>query len=122
MSKPILDVFRFLKDPTEAFTYLGAIWTIEIKPALIGDHWECATTAPVSMVLAMDEDESALRQQLFETGTAVLRNTQRCYLCEYLESIGMMERVLASHARSYRRSIRDHFWLDSAQSRLERHD
>ena len=93
MSKPLVDVFRFRTDPTLAFSYLGAIWTVEIKPAADGEHWECTTTAPVKLRFAMAEDEDALRRELLETGTAAVRNTERWCLCQHLESIGMMERV-----------------------------
>ena len=96
MPKPILDVFRFRNEPTAAFTYLGAVWTIEIKAAMDGEHWECATTAPVRMTLAMAEDRSTLLSQLLENGTAALRHTQRWYLCAHLECIGLMERVIGS--------------------------
>jgi hypothetical protein len=93
MSKPLVDVFRFRADPTSAFSYLGAIWTVEIKPSSDGEHWECTTTAPVRLMLAMGEDEDAVRRELLETGTAAVRNTERWWLCAHLVSIGMMERV-----------------------------
>ena len=91
MPKPMLDVFRFRKEPTEPFAYLGAMWTIESKRAQDGDHWECATTAPVSLSLAIAESEEALRHDLFESGVPALRNTERWYLLRHLESLGLVE-------------------------------
>ena len=100
MPTPILDVFRFRKEPTESFSYLGAIWTIEIKPASDGGHWECATTAPVNMMLAIAEDEKELRRAILESGMATLRKTERWYLCEHLTSIGLVERLTSATATS----------------------
>lgn len=93
MTKPILDVFRFWKEPAEPFAYLGAMWTIETKPADNGEHWECATTAPVNLSLAIAESEESLRHDLFRSGIAALRNTQRWYLLRHLESLGFVEQV-----------------------------
>lgn len=100
MPAPILDVFRFRKEPIEPFSYLGAIWTIEIKQASDGDHWECATTAPVSMTLAIAEDENELRRAILESGMATLRKTERWYLCEHLASIGLVERLTSATVNS----------------------
>ena len=100
MPTPILDVFRFRREPTQSFSYLGAIWTIEIKQATDGEHWECATTAPVNMTLAIAEDEKELRRSILESGMAALRKTDRWYLCEHLTSIGLVERVSPASAIS----------------------
>jgi hypothetical protein len=96
MPKPIIDVFRFRHEPTAAFTYLGAVWTIEIRAALDGEHWECVTTAPLRMTLAMAEDRGTLLSQLLENGMAAVRHTQRWHLCAHLECLGVMERVVGS--------------------------
>ena len=96
MPSPLLDIFRFWKEPTEPFAYLGAMWTIEIKRADDGDHWECSTTAPLSLSLAIAESQEALRHDLLTSGVAALRNTKRWYLLRHLESLGFVEQVGSS--------------------------
>jgi hypothetical protein len=98
MPTPIIDVFKFGKEPTEPFTYLGAMWTIECRAATNGEHWECATTAPVSMTLAMAEDAITLKRDLLENGIAALRHSNRWYLLAHLESLGLVSRVSVSLA------------------------
>jgi hypothetical protein len=98
MPTPIIDVFKFSKDSIEPFYYLGAIWTIECKPAVNGDHWECTTTAPFIVPLAMAEDAATLKRDLRETGVAALRNTKRWYLFEHLVSLGFVSRMSGSPA------------------------
>ena len=96
MANPILEVFRFRKELTEPFAYLGAMWTIESKRADDGDHWECSTTAPLSLSLAIAENHEALRHDLLKSGVAALRNTERWYLLRHLESLGFVEQVRSS--------------------------
>jgi hypothetical protein len=95
MPRPMLDVFRFWKEPTAPFPYLGAMWTIETKRPDRWDHWECTTTAPINLRLAIADSEESLRHDLFQQGVAALRNTQRWYLLQHLESLGFVERVAA---------------------------
>ena len=93
MPKSIIDVFRFGEEPSESFSYLGAVWTIECRPAVNGDNWECTTTAPLSISLGAAESEAGLRHELLKIGVAAVRHSERWYLLQHLESLGRVERI-----------------------------
>lgn len=91
MSHPVLDLFRFLLPPTSPFPYLGAIWVIEI--AMREEHWECATTAPLRLVLGLAENEETLRKAMYENGLPIVRTTKAWFLMDHLATIGWVERM-----------------------------
>ena len=91
MSHPVLDLFRFLRPPTAPFPYLGAMWVIEMTEQ--GDHWECATTAPLRLVIALAESAQALEREMYESGVRIVRSTKAWFLMDHLITVGWVERI-----------------------------
>jgi hypothetical protein len=98
MINPVLDVFRFQALPTAPFPYMGAMWLLECGVGEGGDYWQCGTTVPLRLPLAVAEDQRALKIQLTKFGVPAVRNTQQWFLLRHLEKLGFTQQLDASRS------------------------